>query len=63
MLNLQKYELETGCFRLATIMHEYLHGKRSRTFYNFILNEYSFSIHEQLLDSITCKVLMIVMST
>lgn len=26
VLNLKPFEPETGCFRLGTIMHEFLHG-------------------------------------
>lgn len=46
VLNLQKYPIEQGCFQLATIMHEYLHGELDKIFGNLkkiflMLNSYS----------------------
>lgn len=36
ILNLKSFEPGRGCFRLGTIMHEFLHGNRNRFFTLYI---------------------------
>lgn len=49
ILNLQPYNLETGCFRLYTIVHEFIHG--------YLKNVYPFFFYFNFLIFISCWIL------